>query len=449
LATLTAEDCHLTIALRPVARAFVTCLVSLCLSPADAGSAQTGRQLPQFIQTQAWIRLAKAHQMGRIDDPLRTLASWAPARIEQIDQDVKLIRDVLAEAAKGRARPLAMAGRELVLTDLASLLDLEAEDLFMPGRQLDPTAVADPAGQPRFEIAKVMVRVAMLHTDLMMVSRDERAGIRLAGLPSTTLRVDDAKGSNVSDPGVYWDVAREAMDLVVPTPRGRALATDWYRVTSEYLLGHRDYALAAPHLQHARDVLPGDAQLAFDCGVVYENLAASGIQAAVPDDQAALTIGSRPILLANAEFHFRSALLLEPGFHEAALRLGRILELLGRHEEALSHLRRVETLLPRPALQYYAALLVGRAHEAAGRSDEARAAFERALKHYPDAQSARLALAALTFRASGQIPALPYVRSLGAGRPGADPWWAYDVSSTAAVSDHVDALRLSAAEVLR
>jgi len=387
--------------------------------------------------------------MGHVDDPLRTLASWSPAQIQRVAEDEQLIRAVLESAERGQLVPQVLSGRVLSLADLPSLLDLEANDLFVPGRALDPVAVADPAGQPRFEIARVMVRVAMLHTDLLIAARDERSSIRLSGLPSTTLRVDDTRRSMVPDATIYWDMARLAMDLVAPTPRGRALATAWYRVTSEYLQAQRDYALVRPHLEHARSVLPGDARLAFYLGAAYENLASPGIQAAIPDDEAALTIGSRPLLLARAEFQLRSALLLQPGFGEAALHLARILEMTGRYEEALPLLQPLETSLPRPELRYLAALWSGRAHEAAGRRDEARASFERALTYVPDAQSARMSLAALTFRASGQAAALPYVRPPGAERPAVDPWWTYDVSHTAGMSAHVEAFRAAAAEVLR
>jgi hypothetical protein len=49
------------IALRRFMRALVIGAVVVgSLSPA-AGRAQSGRQLPPFIQTQAWIRLAKDH----------------------------------------------------------------------------------------------------------------------------------------------------------------------------------------------------------------------------------------------------------------------------------------------------------------------------------------------------------------------------------------------------
>jgi hypothetical protein len=110
------------------------------------------------------------------------------------------------------------------------------------------------------------------------------------------------------------------MDLVEPTLRGRAVARQWYEVTSEYLLYHRDYAVGVPHLEHARDVIPDSARLAFLLGAAFEN-------GGVADQSAMRRRGAvhrriAAILLAKAEFQFRSALLLDPTLAEARLGWG-------------------------------------------------------------------------------------------------------------------------------
>lgn len=434
-------------------RVLIVISVGLTLFCPDSLRAQSGRWLPAFVQIQKWFQLAKAHQIGHIDEPLRTLASWSPAQFQLVNHDLRAIQPLLDAAAKGKVHTQQdpdMPSRVLQLVDLASLLDLEYQDLFDPGKPLDPIAIAKADGRARDAIAKVMVQAAMLETDLILASFDDASGIRLPRMTSTTILIDDAQRTPVGNLELFWDTARQAMDLAEPTPRAQAVARQWYDVTAEYLLAHRDYAMGVPHIGHARDVIPGDARLAFYFGTAYENMAAPGIQAAFEDgDVATMAIETRPVLLAKAEFQLRSALLLEPDFAEASLRLGHTLELLGRHDEALRHLQPVESTLPRPDLRYFTALFIGRAHEADGRDDEARAAFERAAKQFPSAQSPRLALARLALRTGGQAEALPHIRELGTEAVAADPWWTYDVSATTGMSDHFVSLRAAVATVLR
>ena len=201
-------------------------------------------------------------------------------------------------------------------------------------------------------------------------------------------------------------------------------------------------------------MIPGDARLAFLLGAAFENMAASQIQSAMHDGEAPFVSGSRPILLAKAEFQFRSALLLDPNLAEARLRLGHVLTLLTRPAEALTLLEDLDAALPRPDLRYFAALFTGRAEEMLGRVAEARTAFERASQLFPESQSPRLALAQLGLRAADQAEAVSIVRGLRPAPPAnagalTDPWWVYDVSCTAGLSDRVAAMRAAAAEVVR
>ena len=90
---------------------------------------------------------------------------------------------------------------------------------------------------------------------------------------------------------------------------------------------------------------------------------------------AAHGIGSESGELGQAEQRFRRALEREPAFTEARIRLGRVLHLRGRHEEAARELQRAAAALSvepldggrrRPARRYYAEMFLGAASEALG-----------------------------------------------------------------------------------
>ena len=127
--------------------------------------------------------------------------------------------------------------------------------------------------------------------------------------------------------------------------------------------------------------------------------------------------------LAKAERFFRDSLAHRPEHLEARVRHGRVLDHLGRHEEASAN---CAGPLPDGAsdqLLYLAQLFLGRAEEALEHGEAARAAFERASALYPNAQSPRLALSQIARRA-GNRPAAqrelqPFPRCLmtnGGGR---------------------------------
>jgi hypothetical protein len=84
-----------------------------------------------------------------------------------------------------------------------------------------------------------------------------------------------------------------------------------------------------------------------------------------------------------------------------------------------------------PLLQYYAELFLGREADAAGRRDEAIAAYERALVRYPRAQSPRLALSELATRRGDRSAAAATARMVMESPPDqwADPWWSYNASA--------------------
>ncbi len=120
----------------------------------------------------------------------------------------------------------------------------------------------------------------------------------------------------------------------------------------------------------------------------------------------------------------------------------------GRPDQAVTLLEQAEARLPRPELRYYAALFLGRAREASTQMEAARAAYERAMALFPQAQSPRLALAHMAWRGGNESLALSGTRTMfitAGGTRAVDPWWNYDVSLVADWPQQVAALRRAAA----
>lgn len=131
---------------------------------------------------------------------------------------------------------------------------------------------------------------------------------------------------------------------------------------------------------------------------------------------------------ANAEKSYRQALALRPGLHEARVRLGRTLQLLGCEDEAVRELQAVVNGAPGTLDRYLAHLFLGRARETAGRVADAVAEYQAALQAEPDGQAAAVALSHALHRAGRGHESVEALRA-GVDRAGRrraiDPWWPY------------------------
>lgn len=410
-----------------------------------------------FAQLQNWIQLSKTHRIGEVDDAVRTLARWPYSEIERIDSDLLLLNLLLEDpkAVDPIVRTPGVPARKMALGDLPALFDLSLELFVANGRPMGPADVLKPDSEPRQAIARILMRAAMMHTDLLTAgSRDELnktlAAAGSAGL--ATIRVNDADQRRVADLRAYWSVARTAMDQVARTPVGAEVVRDWYATTAAWLLNQRDYANGTSHVEAARGVLPGEARLALYLGAIYENLASPGIQASFQNGQSATMIGSRRDLLRKAEFQQRSALLLEPDVADAnlaRLRLGHALLQMARPDEALPFLGAAESGIRRTEAKYAAAFFSGLAHAQLGNRAEARAAFERASAIFPDAQSVRLAIAQLAMLGSNRDEALASIQAIKTTDGATDPLWAYDIDLVWNVTGPLALLRANINERLK
>ncbi len=134
----------------------------------------------------------------------------------------------------------------------------------------------------------------------------------------------------------------------------------------------------------------------------------------------------------EAERKYRQALSLAPSLLEARLRLGRVLTLTGRLDEARLELEHARREASAGYLGYLADLFLGEVHERAGRPAAAAECYEAAIREYPDCQTAYLALGHLREMTGDRERGSATVRDLfggeGQGRtanPQHDPWWVY------------------------
>ena len=92
---------------------------------------------------------------------------------------------------------------------------------------------------------------------------------------------------------------------------------------------------------------------------------------------------------------YREGTEAHPDVPEMHLRLGRVLALLDRHDEADRHLGMAMTLRPDPRQSYLTALFLGDLRERQRRPEDAVSAYASALQIWPGAQAPVVALARL------------------------------------------------------
>ena len=435
-------------------RAFAAIAVLTAALVADASTASRQQlqqppaepriqRVPGFDNLQAWLRIVRRHAIGTVDDAARQAATLTPIQQQQIIDDVQLVRLLILQAGRTglvqNASGLATAktvsaelrGRRLTLDQLAPLLGLAPEETDGP---ITPSAIAQPDSPARRAVAQVMVRAMLLHTDVAMASPSELPAPALTGsrVAQSAVQLNDGRETAVLSKASHYSIAREAVALVMPAAAGTAVARQWYFATIAYLQAERNYSALLPHLDTARIAVAADPRTWLWSGAALENLAAPVVQ--VGKGVTSAKIESPALLLARAEDFLRHALELDAACAECTLRLARVRQVLGKQEDAAALLARAEPKLTSPLLRYYAAMFTGRSAEALEKISEARAAYERAMKLFPQAQSPRLALADLAFRDANQAQALSSVRTMfvtTAANPDGDPWWYYDVSVAA------------------
>jgi tetratricopeptide (TPR) repeat protein len=194
-----------------------------------------------------------------------------------------------------------------------------------------------------------------------------------------------------------------------------------------------------------------DADIRFLIGALHEALAHPTVQASraalklPPGIRAAFDVADAE--LTKAEEQLRRALAIDPSHAEARLRLGWVLHGRGRTKDAAEQLRRAIDGTSETVLRYYGSLFLGLAMERLSRFGEAKAAFDDALRLFPDAQAPRVAASHIAHRLGDREAAEAALRAIMAPHATKskddDPWWAHLNSAGRHAQADLEAVRLT------
>jgi tetratricopeptide (TPR) repeat protein len=198
------------------------------------------------------------------------------------------------------------------------------------------------------------------------------------------------------------------------------------------------YGELLAHLESATALLPDDARILFDRACYAEIQGLPRIQVLLSDADVLTMRATRSRRFGippedetndEAERLFRRALSVDPSFVEARVRLGRLLGVRKRHDEAASELATAIAAKPTGALLFYAHLFTGRSAQALGRIAGAVEHYKAATLLFPGAQSAQLGLSQAALLESDVPGTLEAIQRLDNSTTTRDPWWWYYLAS--------------------
>jgi len=403
--------------------------VTAAASPAEPLS-------PRLTLLQQYLHAVRTHEPGDTDSALYTVASWSNQQIRSLWVDVQtLMLLVHCPGCKGvtvRSLDDRIAQRQYTTSEFIAL------------REMAGTV------RERHEDDDILKRGAILHADVVMLGHRE-GDLHVEQPPPSAagrgpnpsppgagriiLKSVDGRQDHLIDAAVHWDIAYTLLDRIPngakPAPQGDLTVRHWYHATIAYFQGTAMYD--PQHFERALRLFPTDAEVVFQAGCLHESLASSRVQevlrsATIPRGMAP-SFKSEKAELETAERFFRGALELDPSRQEIRVRLGRVLGLLDRHEQAAAELRQVTDDVDQMALRYYTALFLGREEEMLGRRDAAREAYERAAAMFPLAQSPLIALSHLARDAGERDRALASIQRVlelpSHEMDRRDPFWVY------------------------
>lgn len=338
------------------------------------------------VRLEAWLKAVEDHRPGQADDAARTVASWDNSEL------------------------------------FGAITTIQ--------RKTPPNVI--------------LARGAMLHLDVAMRFRTAATGplfpSRMADKYFAIIATDGQRRGQAASP-THLQFGRALLEEMKPEPRRSEAARLWYGAAAAVLALAHNLAEAVPHLQRARELFPRDSEILLASGCLHETLASPAIQTVVRTGLGVgqvIAVGSERQNLNVAEKYFRDSLRADPRNAEARLRLGRVLALHGRHNEAVPHLQQVLKDTTDASRVYYASIFMAREDELRGRTAAARQHFERAARLFPNAQTPHLALSRLAFHdgdVRGATRSIEQLFALPAEEVDRyDPWWRY-FSGTGRLTD--------------
>jgi tetratricopeptide (TPR) repeat protein len=425
-------------------------MIGVVLVAADVTAARA-QTMASAAALDRWVTAVREHKPGRSDKPAATIAALSYAN----------------RVALNQAMPLFLRG----LQGKAVSKDSDAQ------RQIDALVHA-----VRFEpgAATFLRLAAILHTDAAVfrsdlptppvestapqqttTAIDGRSGLAIARAtvrppPPPPLLSNDhfivhGDGRMIGEAGADWNwpFARSLLDLLLEedahrrvdmhiTPHDRVFIAEWYHAIAAYLLAVGDEGDLNAHQQHAAAILSDDPNVLFDgacnaeiLGLPYHQLLRDDpvFQAAAARLKVVLPV--RDQTNADAERLFRRAIQVDPSYAEARVRLARLLDERGRHDEAAAEIGRALATNPAPAVAFYAHLVAGRIDQARGQARRSLEHYTAAVALYPDAQSALLGASQAAAMTSDVAAAMSFVQHLGprSQQFDADPWRLYPLAA--------------------
>jgi tetratricopeptide (TPR) repeat protein len=258
------------------------------------------------------------------------------------------------------------------------------------------------------ELARGLDPSLQLHRAAIVVHTETALALRAGGEPA---------------PGfVHLEMARAiAARLEQDTPFRQA----WLLAIGAEMVARSDAPLALDLFVECRTAFPKAAEAWLGAGAVYE-------WSAFPDGLGGPRVLGRSSALArDAERAYRAALALDPSLAEARVRLGRVLQRLGRGDEAQRELERAARDSQDAAMRGLAHLFLGQIRERRGDAGGAIREYRAALTAVPSLQPAAIALSALLAGRGERDEAIAALREpLRAGAPDEMPLWlAYRLGS--------------------
>ncbi|HZM92299.1 MAG TPA: tetratricopeptide repeat protein [Vicinamibacterales bacterium] len=423
---------------------------------ADAQDSVT-RRLDRIDRLQQWLDAVGQHEFGSADDALLRVASWDRNTLWLVWQDVSSVVSLVREPSTGvfytpiEPEPFSGVFRLPQPRPRTRVIPYGRDDINR--LRLIAKQVTDRGGEDR-----ILKRGATLHAEIAVLgpvlpvpdsSRRPRSD-------SIMLYLADGQQTGVDDASVQWEMGRRLLDKVKPK-ESRKLGADpgadetvrlWYLASNLYMQSVEQ--TDAWHVERSVQLFPQDPEVLFVAACAREIFSGPQIQSVLLSTTLSRDLfklyGDEGEELRRAEKLYRESLERDPNRAEARIRLGRVLNRRGRHQDAIVELRRATAGTKNRLLLYYGNLFLGDAADALGLAEEARRAYQRASELFELAQSPRLALSAMAARAgdrSGALAAIEEVLARDQPARADDPWWSYYIAQTRDLEGVWTALRVA------